>query len=94
MGGEIIYDDRLVFGVIQKPIYLPNMRRVWASRAGIAPNMMKFTGNSSHCRTIQAHLNLPYCGGLGGRRTVEIMAEVTKPNIERYIIKLVILGRL
>src|SRR3989344_6280077 len=83
-----------VLGVTQKPIYLPNIRRVWASKAGIEPRKIVVAGNNTHWTNIQKYLNLPYLIGLGGRRTIDKTAEETKPNIARVMIILVKYGRL
>ena len=36
------------FGVTQKPMYLPSIKRIWASRAGIEPKIIKVTGKNTH----------------------------------------------
>ena len=82
------YFNRL-FGVTQKPMYFPSIRRVWASKAGIEPRKIVVAGNNTHCTSIQKYLNLPYLRGLGGSRTIDKIAEEIKPNIERVMIILV-----
>lgn len=38
----------LAFGVTQKPIYFPSIKRVWASKPGIAPKTMIVTNMRGH----------------------------------------------
>ena len=75
-------------------MYLPSARRVWASKPGIEPKVMMVNGSKSHCRTIQAYFLTGWPGGRGGRRVVEMMAEVTKPIMEKVKIQRVKRGRL
>lgn len=88
MTKEAFYRVRLL-GVTQNPIYLPSIKRVWASMAGMEPKNMVVAGNNTHWVSIQKYLNLPYLSGLGGRRIIDKTAEETRPNIERVIMILV-----
>lgn len=49
----------LIFGVGQKPRYLPSIRRVSASIAGSEPKITKVMGIKSHCKTIYTNLCMP-----------------------------------
>ena len=60
----------------------------------MAPKIVKLIGNNSHCKIIQSHLYLPYCGGLGGNKITEMIAEEMRPSIASSIMVLVMNGRL
>ena len=84
----------LILGVIQNPMYLPNIRRVWASRAGNSPRPIVVIGNRIHCKTIQRYFNFPNCGGRGGSRIIDKTAVDISPTMDRVMIVLVMYGRL
>ena len=53
------YTYHLFFGVIQNPIYLPSINRVWASSPGMEPKNIIVKGKNIHCNAILMLLKNP-----------------------------------
>ena len=79
-------------------MYLPSIRRIWASKDGIEPNKIKVMGKNSHCKKTVDFLNhLKYhfiSLGTEGKSIVLKIAETNIPSMETVIIWLVKIGKL
>jgi ABC-type uncharacterized transport system permease subunit len=62
----------LDFGVTQNSIYFPKATRVWASMAGIEPQIMDIKGTNAHWANMAAVLVHLYLAGRGGSKTILI----------------------
>src|SRR5665213_1842619 len=79
-------------------MYLPNIRRNWASRAGSEPKTMSVTGKKIHWQNTNARLrslsHQTMSFGMGGNRMVLNTADTNMPSMEMVIMRLVKMGKL
>src|SRR3989344_9461636 len=84
----------LTFSVAQKPIYLPSMSRIWASRAGNEPKTIKITGRKIRWKNTATFFHLLTVLGTGGSNIMLKMADIIIPSKEMVIMRLVRMGKL
>lgn len=79
-------------------MYLPSIKRLWASKAGSEPNKINVTGKKSHCKKTVDFLNQREYHfksfGTGGKSIVLKIADINMPTIETVIICEVKMGKL
>src|SRR3989338_9283930 len=85
LNAAFIFNFFRAFSVTQNPRYLPSIKRVCDSMAGIEPKAIMQTGKRIHCKIISAYLMSRLEFGLGGKRMVEIIAEAKSPSIPMRI---------
>src|SRR3989344_2979156 len=88
MTGEVLDppDHRAVarvFGVTQKPRYLPSARRVCASSPGKALKKIILTGTKIHCSASTMYRKRLRSSGRFGRSVSDMYDETTSPSIAR-----------
>ena len=62
--------DFRVLGVTQNFIYLPNIQRVWASKAGSELKKIIIIGTKSQLKAKITYFDFPYSGGRGGNKVM------------------------